>query len=455
MSKYPDFLKNIKRRETLFWPVDNKNIHASFDIINEKIQQSQWYKNDIAEELLRRQLGKICGHAFKNTPFFRKRLENLRIDKKKGVDLKDFSNIPILKRADIQNHKDKMHSRDLAMENYGATDLSTTGSTSTPLAVRWSRCAYLVTTVLQDRWYKWAGLDGNRNLARLYSEADEINGNQGSFSKGWMSGNPNGGYAVNSSTLPISIQAKWLEHIKPDYLMAYPSNVYAIFDYAENNNIDLSSIEKILTYGEVLSCETKSYFLNEHAIDVIDKYSCRETGCMALKCKSSDNYHVQTSNVYLEILREDGSAAEEGEVGKVVVTSLTNTAMPLIRYEVGDYAAVGSKCVCGRGLPTIKKIMGRTRNMAKLRDGDSFWPRFYTEELISKTPVKQIQYIQVDYEKIHVLYVSDGEISCNDRIDVCNSAKKLFPFPIEVTIEKVDFVGREWGGKFEDFLCEI
>ncbi|MCC3860672.1 phenylacetate--CoA ligase family protein [Pseudemcibacter aquimaris] len=443
-----------REKNSLFWAVDAKNFFASSNIISETILQSQWYDQREAQDLLEQHLGNICVHARKYTSYYKKLLSNVLIDKKRGIKLSEFHKIPILKRQDIQDNTKRMHSKHPKME-IGATDLPTSGSTSEPVVVRWARCSYLYTTILQERWYRWAGLDGNKNLARLYSDAPKSKGNMGNFSNGWMDGFPKGGYATNSSALPISHQTRWLAHIKPNYLMAYPANAVSVFQYAEEHKLDLSSIEKILTYGEVLTPDIKNMFEKKHDIEVIDKYSSREVGCMALKCKNSDLYHIQTSNVYLEILREDGTPAKEGEVGKIVVTSLTNTSMPIIRYEIGDYATVGPKCDCGRGLPTIKNIMGRARNMAKDKNGDSFWPRFHSDDFALLIPVRQIQLIQRDYDKIHALYVSDAELSENDLEIMHDEIQKIFKDNVDISTERVEFIGREWGSKFEDFKCEI
>ena len=78
---------------------------------------------------------------------------------------------------------------------------------------------------------------------------------------------------------------------------------------------------------------------------------------------------MQAENVLLEIIDAAGNPLPPGNVGRVVITVLHNLAMPLIRYEIGDYAAFGGECTCGRGLPVLERIVGRARNMLRLPDG--------------------------------------------------------------------------------------
>ena len=76
----------------------------------------------------------------------------------------------------------------------------------------------------------------------------------------------------------------------------------------------------------------------------------------------------------MEVLDNHGRPCKEGETGRVVLTDLHNFTMPLIRYEIGDYAEVGPPCACGRGLPVLARILGRSRNMLTLPAGDRIWP---------------------------------------------------------------------------------
>src|SRR3546814_2899792 len=97
-------------------------------------------------------------------------------------------------------------------------------------------------------------------------------------------------------------------------------------------------------------------------LPVKDSYSSEEAGYLAIQCPEHEVYHAQSENVLLEVVDDDGRPCRPGEIGRVLITSLHNFATPLIRYELGDYAEVGAPCACGRGLPVIRRIVGRQRN---------------------------------------------------------------------------------------------
>src|SRR6202012_3802852 len=100
-----------------------------------------------------------------------------------------------------------------------------------------------------------------------------------------------------------------------------------------------------------------------------------------------DHYHVQSEMLIAEVLRDDGTPCAPGEIGRLVLTDLCNFGMPMIRYEINDYAEVGALCDCGRGLPVLTRIMGRRRNMALDPDGRMFWPSFPTEDWYDAAPL--------------------------------------------------------------------
>lgn len=105
----------------------------------------------------------------------------------------------------------------------------------------------------------------------------------------------------------------------------------------------------------------------------------------------------------MEILDENGKPCEPGELGRVVVTPLDNFAMPLIRYDIGDYAEVGKHCPCGRGLPVLKRIVGRVQDLVVLPSGERRWTLLSAgniESFLEIAPIRQYQFVQKDLQTI-------------------------------------------------------
>src|SRR3546814_616774 len=162
-----------------------------------------------------------------------------------------------------------------------------------------------------------------------------------------------------------------------------------------------------MTVGETVSAKARGLVQRAWGVPLKDSYSCEEAGYLTMQCPDHEVYHVQSENVLLEVVDDDGRPCGPGETGRVLITSLHNFATPLIRYELGDYAEVGSPCACGRGLPVIKQVLGRKRNRLILSDGRSEFPYLgdHEEFRAITTKVREFQYIQRSVDAIEKLMV--------------------------------------------------
>jgi phenylacetate-CoA ligase len=223
----------------------------------------------------------------------------------------------------------------------------------------------------------------------------------------------------------------WLEQIQPHYLFIYPSALDTL------NLSKLTQLRGIGTTGETL--------YQQHPL-VTDLYSSEEVGTIAIQCPdNSDFYHVM-ENIIVEILDDMDQPAD---VGRVVVTDLVSPYMH--RYDIGDYAERGF-CDCGRGLPSIKKILGRRRNRIIMPDGSRRWPRVGSLSFRQIAPIRRYQIIQKSISEL-VLKLEVEKLLTPEQENALKSlmlSKLEFPFTIELV-----YVEKFPPGKFEDFICEI
>ena len=172
-------------------------------------------------------------------------------------------------------------------------------------------------------------------------------------------------------------------------------------------------------------------------------YSSEEVGTIAIQCPdNSENYHVM-ENIIIEILDEENQPANEG---RVIVTDLTSRY--LYRYDIGDYAQVG-QCSCGRGLQTIKKILGRRRNMVLLPDGSKYWPRIGSTEFRKIAPIKRFQAAQIDATTLELRLIIDSPLTEEQQESLCKLVHHWIGYPFEIRFRYVDEFPL---GKFEEFV---
>jgi phenylacetate-CoA ligase len=176
-------------------------------------------------------------------------------------------------------------------------------------------------------------------------------------------------------------------------------------------------------------------------------------GIMAIQCPVAHGYHV-TETTLLEVVDSAGRPCGPGEVGRILVTDLLNYSSPLIRYEIGDYAEVGSPCPCGRGLSTIRRFLGRERNLVLLPDGTRYWATVKFSNWKQIYPVRQFQFTQLDRQVIEARFVASGRPTAVQEAALVEQIRSGLGYPFEIRVfwqETPLSVGP--GGKFEEFLC--
>ncbi len=213
--------------------------------------------------------------------------------------------------------------------------------------------------------------------------------------------------------------------------------------------VEFPALRQVATFSDLLRPETRAACREAWGVPVADTYSSAEIGYIALQCPESENYHIQSESVYVEIINEAGQAYAPGEVGRVIATPLHNFAMPLLRYHSGDLAEVG-ECSCGRGLPVIRRIMGRTRSTVTLPSGEQLYPSFQ-DLLIDFAMVRQFQIRRFERGSIEVRLVVTRPLTAGEVAAFEGEMHARFQYPFAVAISYHDELARSDSGKFHDF----
>src|SRR4029077_8218704 len=167
-------------------------------------------------------------------------------------------------------------------------------------------------------------------------------------------------------------------------------------------------------------------------------------------------FHVNAEHVIVEIVDEQGRAVAPAKLDRVIVTTLHNRLMPLIRYEIGDYAfAAENRCRCGRTLPCIGAVGGRDINLFIDSDGKRFtpWPLF--RPLLEREWIRQDQIVQRGTDRFVVRYVRDRTLTPEDEADFHRHFATILKSPASIEFERHDKIARAPSGKFMMALCEL
>lgn len=263
-----------------------------------------------------------------------------------------------------------------------------------------------------------------------------------------------------------SLQLETIERLKPTALVAVPSFIVKLIEFAQQHHIDLnaSSVRKIICIGE--SVRTSSFELNALGNQIISKwnvklystYASTEMQTAFTECHAGSGGHLHPELIYVEILDDDGNAVVEGELGEVTITTLGVEAMPLIRYRTGDLARLHSAvCGCGRTTPRLGPIEGRKKQMIKLKGTTLYPPAIF--DILSRVPQIQDYVVEVvtgnlgtDELRLHVVATGPSEEADGKLKATFQSRIRVVPEILWTTAAEIEKLQLAGGRKIKKFI---
>jgi phenylacetate-CoA ligase len=229
---------------------------------------------------------------------------------------------------------------------------------------------------------------------------------------------------------------KRINNIKPCLILTFTNSIDELARFIQKHGLSIYSPIAIMTSASVLYSEVRARIEEVFQAPVFNRYGSREVGDIACNCKTSPGLHLIPDIHYVEIVDEDGKEVNKGERGEIIITSLTNYTMPLIRYKIGDRGILSNEeCKCGHGLPLLEKVVGRTKGVFRNKfgtfiDGGVFIRLFYFRDNIKKFQVIQESLDQItinlalkDKQKLKVVEKDFREISETIKIIMGNDTK--------------------------------
>jgi len=238
---------------------------------------------------------------------------------------------------------------------------STGGSTGVPVRIlQDAEYATWGEATIRFFYLKLLGLEGKvgKRVILWGSERDIFRRSIGLKAKmiNWINGITYlNSFCMSSDDMKLYIQR--INRLSPVYIRGYAGSLYQLAKFSRKQNYTISSPSVIHSAAETLYPYMRREIEEAFGCKVHDFYGSREVGAIAGECQRG-RMHIFDFNNFIEIVDEKNRPVSIGKPGRVIVTTLHNFSMPLIRYEIGDLAEVGTLCLCGMNSPTIGKITG-------------------------------------------------------------------------------------------------
>lgn len=427
-----------------------KAIANQFDAM----MRTQFFSADAFEQNYMRRLQCLLRHAAEHTIAYRERLAPVFLPGG-SIDPGRWSDIPILTREEGQESGPTFHARKTPREFGPSKYAATSGSTGRPFVHRSSAIMSVLNAAATARAMVWHGADFSRTLATITSadEAANVDDPGTGVLRQFDEWEPPQWRRRAQLSLknPITVQLDWLDRVRPEFLWTYASNAAALASEGQGRPWT-KAVRGIFCNAESLSPHQRSMIHAATGCKPCSLYGATETGLIAVDCPAGGGMHVVAEAIKVEVLDASGKPTPPGEIGEIVVTPLFNYAMPLIRYRLGDLArAATGPCGCGRHMPLIGEVLGRTRSMFVRPDGQRFWPDMDSAVPSRLVPYRQCQFVQLDRTTIEFRYVPVASDQAEDRDTLAAYVRdQLYP-EANLAFTRVEEIERTAAGKYEDF----
>jgi len=423
----------------------------------------QYLPLDELKQMQADKLKEILLYSYNNVPYYTHVLGETEVVVDGKINLANLSKVPILTKDIIREHFDDLKCKDLDKRKWYLN--TSGGSTGEPVKFIQDNTSW--DSGMGGKWFfsTFAGkYPGDKEIKLWGSERDILKGSIGYNAK--LKNMLFNRILLNSFKMSEEDMMQYVDVInmnKPILIEAYVQSIYEFSKFIKKNKLNIHSPKGVITSAGTLYPEQKMLIEEVFNTKVYNRYGSREVGDMACSCEKDEGLHLNVFDHYIEILNDKFEPCKPEEIGQVYVTTLDNYSMPLIRYKIGDMAvfADDEQCSCGRGLPLIKKVVGRTNSMIKTKKGifDSVAIStlfYFKENGIPFESFSKYQFIQKTIDKVNIKIVLNNENIWNEeKKRLIFKLHKILGDNVNIEFEFVNDIEPTKSGKFLYIISEV
>jgi phenylacetate-CoA ligase len=358
----------------------------------------------------RRRLRAAVAYAYRYVPYYRETMKRLGIGPDDFASASDLARLPIIERHQLQRDPEYFCSTREPLEQ--CVKLQSGGSTGEPVTVFKDVASVFANTLHGQRLRSLvARLAGKLVHFRevVITPPSSSAGTQAAAFRRESLVPPTlrAQRRVLSLLKPPSEHVAVLDEFRPDVLTSYGSYIEAFFVYIATNRPP-RHLPKVVTYGgDSLSDSIRRVISEDFGIQVLSAYQGIETGQVGFECEEHRGYHVNVDFCPIRLVDGAGRDVPPQESGDVVISNLVNRPTVLLNYRLGDVARfLPGSCPCGRSLPMLSFLQGRTTEWMKSRSGKLVHPQSVRMLLRTEEDVWRYQVVQRSPDHFEVALVT-------------------------------------------------
>ncbi len=403
---------------------------------------------DPPEVIRARQLAAVqkqLWHAWNTVPYYRAAWTKAGVHPSDVRELTDLAAFPILTKADIRrHHRDLLSS---ACDIRRCRVKTTSGSTGVPLTIYCDDAAMHWKAACTIRSDQWSGYRLGQRVAKVWGNPEYRHfGLKGRLRNYFFD------RAIYLDTLQLTDEriaafARAIRRHRPGLIFGHAHSLYLLACTLQKRGLLDIRPNGIIATAMMLHDWQRVVIEEVLGCPVTNRYGCEEVSLIACECEYHHGLHINADSLYTEVTRD----------GHLLLTDFVNSAMPLIRYQVGDVVVPSlRRCRCGRGLPLLERIEGRDADYVVTPAGHLISGISLTENFANLIPgTAQVQIVQESITQLRIRLVADDGFNETSRAQVAELVYRTFGAGVHHEVELVDAIPPEASGKYRFCISKV
>lgn len=422
--------------------------------VHRAMEDSQWWPRQRILDLQLKRLQALLQDVAVHVPYYRDLFARTGFDPAAVRSVADLQALPFLTKAEIRAHADALRADNAA----GLARFNTGGSSGEPLIFFIGTERVTHDVAAKWRATRWWGVDiGDREIVVWGSPIelgtqDRVRLVRDALMRTELLP------AFEMSDAKVDGFIARIRERRPKMLFGYPSAISHIALRAEQRDVrvDDLGVKVVFCTSERLYDHQRETISRLFGCPVANGYGGRDAGFIAHECPSG-NMHITAEDIVVEIIDEAGRVLPPGQSGEIVVTHLATRDYPFIRYRTGDIGTLGDEaCPCGRGLPILKDIQGRSTDFVVAEDGTVLHGLSLIYILRDIPAVRAFKIVQESRSHTRALIVPEAGASTEGLdMTVIEGFRRRLGAGVEVSVEFVESIPAEKSGKFRYVVSHV
>ncbi|MBK6508956.1 MAG: phenylacetate--CoA ligase family protein [Haliea sp.] len=426
--------------------------HSTVEVLR-AMERSQWLPAAELEQLQGRRLRDFLGRIGKHVPYYRELFATLDFDPAAVKSSADLQRLPLTGKADIRANMER-----LTADNAGKLEkFSTGGSSGEPLIFYRGKERVSHDVAAKWRATRWWDVDiGDPEIVVWGSpielgSQDRIRLVRDKFLRTELLS------AFEMSNANLLQFTRRIRKLRPRMLFGYPSSLALLAEYVTSNGytVDDLGIKVVFVTSERLYPHQRAAIERAFGAPVANGYGGRDAGFIAHQCPQGA-LHITAEDIVVEIVSADGRVLPAGEKGEIVITHLATGDFPFVRYRTGDVGSLSNEtCSCGRGLPVLAEIEGRSTDFIKAADGTVLHGLALIYVLREIPEVEEFKIVQETITRMTVQIVTSVSDTAELERKVTEQFRRRLGDSLVLNFVYVSTIEREASGKFRYVVSQL